>query len=170
MNLKYKIRFVDFWHCSNGMSGGSKYDAGVLLDRVGIPFVPGKTIKGLGREFFFDKDIEEVCFGKEECEGVCHLCDAVLGKDEAYTIQKENLQEFLKTFVSCTAIEENGRAKEGSLREIEVVIPLVLYGEINNVPQDFVLLMQNALKSIKRIGLNRTRGLGRCEIIINEGI
>ena len=170
MNLKYKIRFLDFWHCSNGMGGGSKYDAGVLLDRVGIPFVPGKTIKGLAREFVFDKEFEEVCFGKEECEGVCHFCDAVLGKDEAYTIQKENLQEFLKTFVSCTAIEENGRAKEGSLREIEVVIPLVLYGEINNVPQDFVLLMQNALKSIKRIGLNRTRGLGRCEIIINEGI
>ena len=93
-----------------------------------------------------------------------------MGEDEAYTIQKENLQEFLKTFVSYTAIEENGRAKEGSLREIEVVMPLVLYGEINNVPQDFVLLMQNALKSIKRIGLNRTRGLGRCEIIINEGI
>ena len=152
------------------MSGGSKYDAGVLLDKNLIPFVPGKTIKGLAREFAFDKEFEEVCFGKEGREGVCHFCNAVLGEDEACTIQKENLQEFLKTSISYTAIEENGRAKEGSLREIEVVIPLVLYGEINNVPQDFMPLMQNALKSIKRIGLNRTRGLGRCEVIIGEGM
>ena len=70
--------------------------------------------------------------------------------------------------ISATKINDKGVAESGSLREIEVVIPLSLYGSIENIPNEFVSLMSATLKKIKRMGLNRTRGLGRCEIDILE--
>ena len=60
-------------------------------------------------------------------------------------------------------------AETGSLREIEVVIPLTLYGSIDGIPETFKEEMRRLLKNIKRMGLNRTRGLGRCEVQVIGG-
>ena len=47
------------------------------------------------------------------------------------------------------------------------MIPISLKGEILDIPtQDNYDKLSNALKMIKRMGLNRNRGLGRCEFII----
>ena len=59
-----------------------------------------------------------------------------------------------------------GIAVDNSLRMIEVVIPLSLYGEITDVDENFVEDMIRSLKMIKRMGLNRNRGLGRCEFTV----
>ena len=53
-------------------------------------------------------------------------------------------------------------AKDHSLRDIEVVIPITLYGTIEDIKDKDKIL--KALKLIKRVGLNRNRGLGRCEV------
>ena len=72
-------------------------------------------------------------------------------------------REFLYKKISSTAIDAKTKtAKEFTLRDIEVVIPLTLYGEVFNVKDKEILL--KAFKLIKRVGLNRNRGLGRCEI------
>ena len=55
-------------------------------------------------------------------------------------------------------------AVDKSLRDIEVTVPLTLYANIEDCPKEYEEKMKRAIKSIKRVGLNRSRGLGRCEI------
>jgi hypothetical protein len=69
--------------------------------------------------------------------------------------------------VASTAIDPNGIAKEGSLRRIEVTIPLTLEAEILNIPdEEFKNLLIEALSMVKRLGVNRNRGLGRCSLTV----
>lgn len=49
-NIKYTIEFYSQWHCGSGLSAGADVDALVVKDKDYMPYVPGKTIKGLVRE------------------------------------------------------------------------------------------------------------------------
>jgi hypothetical protein len=44
-----------------------------------------------------------------------------------------------------------------------------LEGFIENLPDEYFEIMENGLKFIKRLGQNRNRGLGRCQITIEKG-
>ena len=48
--LHYSITFHGDWHCGSGMAAGAELDALVIKDGRGLPYIPGKTIKGLFRE------------------------------------------------------------------------------------------------------------------------
>jgi len=181
--MEIEIEFFTYWHCGSGSSGGSRVDSLVAKDN-GLPYIPAKTIKGHIREiaeYLEDCDFVNECFGgssndgkdgkeKDICfdvkykgkEGKCYFSNAIIKED----IDK-SLHSYLFTTISSTKIENNGIAKTGSLREIEVVVPLKLYATIefeNDVKEEYKKKMIKAFKQIKRIGLNRTRGLGRCEI------
>jgi len=171
MDLKYKIIFLDYWHTSSGLSAGAKLDSSVAKDSDGLPYLSGKTIKGLVREManlLDDGSFIKKCFGEEGVDmGECYFSNATLNKDkkdEKDEIVSNNLQDNLYSVIASTKME-NGIAVDDSLREIEVVIPISLYGEILDIDshEDKEKLLK-ALKMIKRIGLNRNRGLGRCEI------
>lgn len=73
-----------------------------------------------------------------------------------------NLVSSLYEVLSSTQIEK-GLAKEGSLRQLEVCVPLPLYAVIEgeNI-NNYVAEINYCLGWIKRMGLNRSRGLGRC--------
>ena len=49
-DLKYEVEFYSIWHCGSGLAGGASKDATVLKDINNLPYIPGKTIKGLVRE------------------------------------------------------------------------------------------------------------------------
>lgn len=49
-NITFAIQFYSPWHCGSGLSAGADVDELVIKDKNGMPFVPGKTIKGLMRE------------------------------------------------------------------------------------------------------------------------
>ena len=49
-DLTIKIEFFSPWHCGSGLSAGADADSLVIKDINGLPFIPGKTIKGLIRE------------------------------------------------------------------------------------------------------------------------
>ena len=49
MDITYTIEFFSYWHCGSGLSAGADVDSLVIKDAIGMPFVPGKTIKGLIR-------------------------------------------------------------------------------------------------------------------------
>ena len=49
-DLNIKIEFFSPWHCGSGLSAGADADSLVIKDINGLPFIPGKTIKGLIRE------------------------------------------------------------------------------------------------------------------------
>ena len=199
MNISYKIKFYSDWHCGSGLSSGVDLDMLVIKDKDGLPFVPGKTVKGLLLEAVeeinaiseqkFDDDIKKV-FGvfdtKEKGKlGCCFFTSASIDKELGIAIRKGQLQGHLYRTVASTAIDKKGVADEHSLRKMEVTIPCELTGEILDVPDSYFVKnetgkiegigfgkrLEEGLKFIKRLGQNRNRGLGRCsfEIINEEG-
>ncbi len=178
------IKFLTYWHCSSGSSGGSRLDAMVARDKNNLPFIPGKTLKGHIRdmaETFGNKSFVNECFGYNTYEGEFGYNASILDKPnkdregKCYftnaTLEEKidnKLSEYLYHSIASTAIKENGVAKTGSLREIEAVVPLTLKAKILHVPECYKDLMQKAIKQVKRIGLNRTRGWGRCEAEVTD--
>ena len=181
MNIEYTIEFFSNWHCGSGLTAGADVDALVVKDGRGLPYVPGRTIKGLLRE-------AAETLGSFEPELLKHL-DAIFGisgdddkkKDdkprigEAFfknatlvdgdTIVKGGLTAYLYQTFSSTAIDEStGIAAEHSLRRIETVVPCTLKGSILNVPEGGDALLKDAMKMVKRMGTGRNRGYGRCTI------
>ncbi len=197
--LKITIEFLDYWHCGSGESGGNAADALVVRydsgEKKRLPYVPGKTLKGLMREMvevlaedekvtkigckelhlWFGNTSEEKdssgkknpCFKQDEVD---HTYTHMSNADMIVDIQEKNIPFLFKTFKNTQL--ENHIAKEGSLREIETVVPLTVMAEFSGVEanEKQLTLLKNAIKSIKRIGLNRNRGMGRCEISVEEVI
>lgn len=177
-NIKYTIEFYSQWHCGSGLSAGADVDALVVKDRDGMPYVPGKTVKGLVREAVenlmqftkADKSgLIKEAFGEEGGKeggitGCAHFGNAELNKDEYTAIVEANASQFLYNKVTTTAISEDGTAQNHSLRSIETVVPCTLHGEITGVPNELADDIARSFGLIKRLGHKRTRGLGRCDI------
>lgn len=162
--MTYKLTFFDYWHIGSGLSGGAKHDLSVLRDMEGFPYVPGKSIKGLLRECAIasqtDDFVQKYLGNEGEHRGLCHFSNATLPSEIKEAIGEKKL--FLFDTIAQTKIDEQGVAADGSLREIEVVIPLELYGSIEGIPSELEGRFATLLAQIKRMGLKRTRGLGRC--------
>lgn len=200
MNITYTLKFYSEWHCGSGLAAGADLDALVIKDKNKLPYVPGKTIKGLVREAvenilsfksginaenkelfirtFGNADDEDWNMLKDDSEKDKEKKEDRMRKSETFftnaelddalkkIIIREKLEPYLYRAVSSTAINENGVAKEYSLRRMETVVPCELTGKIVDVPDEFAEFVKGGLKYIKRLGQNRNRGLGRCEFII----
>lgn len=182
MTIEYKVEFLDYWHLSSGLSAGAKLDSTVVKDKDGLPYLSGKTLKGLVREMaelLEDEVFIKSSFGDEGGNmGSCYFSNAILPKNISDEIKEHNLQERLYDVIASTKIGYENKFKNGkqiekrdiavdnSLREIEVVVPITLKGTIDDVPSEDESKMIQALKMIKRMGLNRNRGLGRCQITV----
>jgi len=194
-DLIYKIKFLSDWHCGSGLTAGSDVDLLVIKDKNRLPFVPGKTLKGLFKEaanvmkdFSEDKGKADwdlfikSHFGiqtkndddkkdknedsNQSSKGKCYFSNAVLSGELQNNIIENKLEDTLLRKISATKIDDKGIAVEHSLRAFEVVIPLELYGKISDVEGSFK--MGKCLKYIKQLGTTRNRGLGRCIISIME--
>lgn len=180
-NIQYTIQFLNDWHCGSGLAAGADADALVVKDDNRLPYVPGKTMKGLVREAVETlvalrnddkqeqiKQIEQM-FGIEgnataHVQGCAFFTNAELPVHDKKTIVDGKLAQYLFHNVSSTRIEADGTAAEHSLRKTQVTVPCTLTGQIKNVPDEMVQIVLDALKFIKRMGTNRNRGLGRCVI------
>lgn len=178
MNINYSVEFHTDWHCGSGLAAGADVDALVVKDEKGMPFIPGKTIKGLIREAvleiraFQGKDVDKLfmdAFGffdnkKQKNKGCMFFSNAELKNDEYNAIVSNNVAKFMYRGISNTAIGKDGIVKEHSLRKMEMVVPCTLYGEILDVPDEIADEIIQSFGFIKRMGQNRNRGLGRCTI------
>jgi len=167
--MQYKITFLDYWHLGSGTSAGAKLDSLVVKDEAGLPYLPGKTLKGLLRDMVDEIDASQIAkiFGSEGSDmSKNYFSNATLSsKTKEHLVKNRHLIKHLYASVTSTKIEsQSGIAKEGTLREIEIVIPLTLYGEIECSDKEEEKMLMNAMEMIKQIGLNRNRGLGRCQI------
>lgn len=182
--IEYTITFHSYWHCGSGLAAGADVDALVIKDSNGLPYIPGKTIKGLVREAFDEIQVlrneEEMgdkylsLFGYLDDNTEEQKKDVVMKKStvfftnaslvESEDIIENRLQRFLYKSISQTAIDKDGIAKRHSLRKMQVVVPCTLKGEIVDVPDELEKDLLDALRFIKGIGVNRSRGLGRCTI------
>ena len=174
--LRYKLQFHSYWHCGSGLAAGTDVDALVVKDKNGVPYVPGKTIKGLVRQAFeeilqFRGDENELDTNKlfgyfhdsnEMVKGELFFSNATMKEID------EDLKKYLYSSLAQTAINEKGTAERHSLRKEQVVIPCQLEGYIDNVDEDedkLIKTLEASLRYIKRLGTNRSRGLGRCSFI-----
>lgn len=180
MNIKYSIEFHTDWHCGSGLAAGADVDALVVKDKNGMPFIPGKTMKGLIREAVEEirslqgKDADKSFvdafgyFEKDKTDmqkGTMFFANAELNKEEYDAIVSNDAARFMYRDIASTAIDDKGIAEEHSLRKMEVVVPCTLHGEILDVPEGMVDEIIQSFGFIKRMGQNRNRGLGRCTII-----
>lgn len=170
--MEYKIEFFSNWHCGSGLAAGADVDALVIKDGDGLPFVPGRTIKGLLRDAATELGYAEDCinkvFGKAgeraNQTGCAFFSNVELPKHEAKEIAKGQLASHLYQTFASTAIDDNGIAKDNSLRRIETVVPCTLYGTIDSIDCTEEKMLKEAMSFIKRMGTGRNRGYGRCKI------
>lgn len=184
--IKYQIEFFSEWHCGSGLAAGADIDSLVIKDKTGLPFVPGKTIKGLLRNaveeslmlqgiYEEQKELFDKTFGsfdsgnKKSTKGDAFFTNAELPNAQKALIVEKKLTDYLYRSTASTAIDEQGIAKQFSLRRVQTTVPCKLEGEILEVPKNFSEHLINGLKFIKRLGVNRNRGLGRCKISLLEG-
>ena len=189
MDIRYKIQFHAYWHCGSGLAAGPDVDLLVVKDKDGLPFVPGKTIKGLVRDAaqilgYNDPSFDQL-FGTLAHRSETFFTDATMLEDEKIfvlseddrvlseddrVLSKSDRVNYLYESLSATQIDDDGLAKNNSLRKVQVVVPCMLEGMIIDVPESMQEAVENCLKYIKRLGSWRTRGLGRCTIsIVKEG-
>jgi CRISPR/Cas system CSM-associated protein Csm3 (group 7 of RAMP superfamily) len=180
MEIKYQIEFLSDWHIGSGLDAGADADNIVLKDDDQLPFIPGKTLKGLLKDAAdeicavgkADKKLIDKIFGGENKDGStfqgnAFFNNAELPEEVKKEIKANNLQEFLYRNIASTAIErKTGVAKKNSLRTIQVTIPLTLSSSIiiNEEVEGIEELMEQTFKWLRYIGVNRNRGLGRCRI------
>ncbi len=187
-NIHYTITFHSDWHCGSGLAAGADVDALVIKDKDHLPYVPGKTLKGLIRQAvedllsfgvtLKDKGLIEKTFGKLTEEGnntiwkhdQVFFSNAELEESSRQYICQQRLQKYLYRNIANTAINpKTGIADKHSLRKVEVCPPgVVLHAYIDNVPDEMVGLITDGMKFIKRLGVNRNRGLGRCTITVKN--
>lgn len=184
--IVYKIEFFNYWHSGSGLSGSTYADSIVNKTERNLPYIPGKTLKGLLRDaaerinelnprLVNDNFISEV-FGErsdnkqvtKEDEGKAFFSNALLSADLSNRIRndKNNLSDSLYTVISSTKIDKNGQAEDGSLRQLEVAIPVILYASIEHFPSHYEQELEYCMAWIKEMGQNRNRGLGKCKFSI----
>ncbi len=175
--IKYEIEFFSNWHCGSGLAAGADVDALVIKDNNGLPYVPGRTLKGLLRDaassLSLDKETINNIFGVSGDEnghktGRSFFGNATLPSAEYQYIVEQKLASHLYQTFASTRIDEYGIAKDNSLRKIETVVPCKLEGEILNVPDGSEQMLEDAMHFIKRMGTGRNRGYGRCKISIRK--
>lgn len=175
--IKYEIEFFSNWHCGSGLAAGADVDALVIKDKNGLPYIPGRTMKGLLREaatlLSSDEETIGIIFGipgdKDGHKiGCSFFGNANLSSAEYQYIVEQKLVSHLYQSFASTSIDENGIAKDNTLRRIETVVPCKLEGEILNVPDGAERMMEDAMCYIKRMGTGRNRGYGRCKISLKK--
>lgn len=189
------LHFLSDWIITSGEGAGAYADVTTVKDTNLLPYVPGKAIKGLLRDAFFQgiennwfkqgDHLAKILFGEESAsgtlgQGAMQVASAELSKSEkAYFSEHKTHVKFLYRTVHSTQIDEKtGSAAAGSLRSMEVVVPLTLQAELsfNTLllseseinEQEAVVALQKILPLLTEIGAKRTRGYGQITIELNK--
>lgn len=187
--------FQNYWHIDTGRGSGQNLDSLVEKDQNKLPYISGKTIKGLFRDAVYKLDAwtgeqhveslfgvrtDDANQGREKTyAGVLRFNNLeLLNEEQAYLIANPILKShFYKTHASTSIDFETGVAEDKSLRMSEVVIPLSLLGKITllsgsgkcslSEPEIYALL-QEAATMITHIGANKNRGFGRVKLEVKR--
>lgn len=181
MKIEYKIEMLSDWHVGSGLDAGADADALVLKDERDLPYIPGKTIKGLLKDSLYEicevktelkTKVDEIFgFAKEKdasTAGNAFFTNAELSEAEKEEITSNKLSAHLYKNIASTKIAENGVAVKNSLRTIQVCIPLSLEGSIETEVENAKEILDKAGKWTRYLGVGRNRGLGRCKFSITE--
>jgi len=186
--------FLSPWHMGSGFGEGAHLDAIPVKTPAALPYIPGRSVKGLFREAV---QLAEECghvdagstlklFGSrndslsryETEPGLLRFSSATLGNGmEAWAAESdgkrqtnaEAVKQLFKPLAS-TRIDSQGLADDKTLRKIEVAIPVELTAEVeySGEKQEIEPLLALAASLIRQAGSHRHRGLGRVKVTIGE--
>lgn len=190
-SIVVELQFHSPWHVSSGKGGGPAVDATVVKTSEGLPYVPGRAVKGLLRDAvgvaeangaiasgtmarLFGTDLDEAPVDELPARyatspGSLRFRSATLPETwrEAALTEPGWAAEFFDV-VAATALED-GVALAGSLRTKEVVVPMRLTCEIEGPgDDDWVAPLREAMPLVRAAGAGRHRGYGRLTMQIAE--
>lgn len=175
-DIRYKITFYSYWHAGGKDGANMEIDNAILKDKNGLPYIGGKTMKGLIRDAAYFINTHQSDLLEDD-----FIMNIFKEKDKAYGEEEELVNKFKSATLvheiekkyahllyhkkSSTKIIENKQADNQSLRTTEVTVPLELVGEIKNYTgkeED----LEICFKALKKLGEKRFKGLGRCTVEI----
>jgi hypothetical protein len=184
-SLRLTLDISSYWHAGSGHAGPGDIDAAVVRDRHGLPYLPGRTLKGLFRDaaelwraWNPESYAPSIMFGSEggtasKPSGKLHFSDANLpsefsGWAGSLNPKMQNVLQGLVETVASTKIDQNGIADDHTLRKFEAAIPMALEATISweGGPDDDAIArwLGGIASLIRRLGSHRHRGYGRCTI------
>lgn len=199
MQINLVWNFLSDWQTASGQEAGAYADQLCIKDESNLPYLPGRSIKGLLRYAFVigidngwfknaPADLLNVLFGNEGREGlamqgILQFSNATLtDAEKAYFVQKPAQAKHLFRVLHSTAINaQSGVAEHTSLRGIEVAIPMQLESvvsinqshqsldSINNWQQVIPSFIASVLPLIDTAGSKKQRGLGMVEVSMQKG-
>ncbi len=187
-----ELEMLDYWHCGSGKGSGDYLDALAERDSLGLPFVPGRLLKGVLRDAMMRCEAfghaapgtAEALFGARwnghgadpsdtrPTPGALRVADARLPEAlRAWLRVPGNAiyRQALSRELFAAAVDETTGTTRGSRpRGMEAIVPLVLEAELRPieglpVPAGWRESLAAALPLVGAVGAYRTRGLGRCE-------
>ncbi|WP_296902872.1 RAMP superfamily CRISPR-associated protein [uncultured Megasphaera sp.] len=199
--MEYKVQIkTESPLCLNSGKADVNIDTDIVHDAFGLPYFPGKRLRGLLYESAVEVvEMAELCqksfVTRRTVEELFHRCadstveliipDFQLEDYPEMAAEWQYLQKaygdlirpesVLETYASIrfqTALDEDGIAKETSLRNIRVLdAPLTFVGKIqvNGGEEKHFQALALALANLRRAGMNRNRGFGRICCSMEEG-
>jgi len=191
--MKINIETLSYTLIGSG-EGSGLINVDLIFDELGIPYIPSRRIKGILRNKALElteilgisHTIVDNIFGKSGFKesklriGNLYIKNYKDIKNELKALMENNnlkglitknkIINFFTILRKQTAIDENGVAKEHSLRTIRVLKPYIEFiGEIvefNHLTEKEKALLYLTVLIFKRIGTARNRGFGgiKCSI------
>ncbi len=182
-----------YWRTGVGRAGGLAINDLTHKDPAGLPCLGGRAVKGLVRDAALRAEywghlpsgFTETCLGTDPCKqraeritryetnpGLLSFGDAVLPSDlRDWLLWRKDLTAFFYREIHATAIDhQTGSAMDGSLRGMQVAIPLKLKANVLIVGAGFgdehKQLLKRCLPLVRGLGMGRNRGLGRCQVTL----
>ena len=190
------------WHIGSGLESGAYADALIVRDHHQLPYLPGKSLKGLLRQAFqtamdnhWFKETDHLTlarlFGEEKengltAQGLIQVTNAQLSDAETQYLNAHNdAKKFLVRTLQSTRIDSvSGVADDGSLRSIEVAVPMTLNAQVSlnpsmladdnaiEIEQHVAQWLTDSITLITELGAKRLRGLGNvtmcCAVKLNN--
>lgn len=189
------VRLAGYWHSGTGRGDGMGADAVVARDQHGLPYLPGRHLKGLLRHALRHLEHLELApvglcedlFGR----GTDGASDKARSAQTRYGTTQGRLRfgsarlpdawqafaahadpatiDLLFRTLGSTAIDEQGTARARTLRTVELAAPMTLTAYIDTdrpLDPDTLTALRRAAGLVRRVGKHRTRGLGRATLTI----
>jgi len=195
--IEVKIKTLSFTLVGSG-GGSGLIDSDIVFDELGIPYIPGRRIKGILREsakevsemLGFGEKYVEVLFGKPGGEmGKLNVGNFYIPKYEKivneflylkhqnsafnYLLNKSLVIDYFTQIINQTKIE-NGVAKDNSLRTLRVIKPgFEFIGELRfseELNKQELAFLTLAILNMRRIGTARNRGFGKIECCVDMSV
>lgn len=194
-NIVFEI--LTWWHAGTGRGDGPVADAVLARTSEGLPYLPGRTVKGLVRdatrlgvaagmatqsEFHAwfgtplvagdsEDRVEKLEAARFSTQPGClRFESATLGSDWAAWARAHtsDLGPLFST-VASTRIDAEGVAADQTLRVIELAVPMTLRATVEGLDAKAVQVLGDVLPLFVRgLGSHRNRGLGRVACHIEE--